>query len=72
MQRGRYVPGGCTCKREPKQQDGDLIDGILEVGSKWDYFTPAAELTGANKYVLVVLALFLIVGVFLSHGILWG
>jgi hypothetical protein len=70
--RPRWAPGACLCKHDPAQQDGDLIDDILEAGSKWDYITPAAEATGANKYVLFVLALVGVAGVFLSHGVLWG
>ncbi len=52
--------------------DGDMVDEILETGAHWNYLTPAAELAGVNTSVLVVLALLLIAGVFLSHGILWG
>jgi hypothetical protein len=70
--RARWAPGACTCRRQPEQNDGDLIDGILEAGSHWDYITPAAEATGANKYVLFVLAVFGVLVVFASHGVLWG
>jgi hypothetical protein len=68
--RSRYAPGGCTCKREPERSDP--VDDALEVLGSCDYITPASEAFGVNKYLVFVLALFLIFFVFASHGILWG
>jgi hypothetical protein len=68
--RGRWVTGGCTCKREVEQSGP--VDDALEVAGRWDYITPAAETFGVNKYLLFVLALFVVALVFASHGVLWG
>jgi hypothetical protein len=66
----RWAPGGCTCRREVEQSDP--VDDALEVLGSCDYITPASETFGVSKYLVFVLALFLIAGVFATHGVLWG
>jgi hypothetical protein len=65
LDRPWWAPGACRCGYEP---DGDILD----IAEKFDYITPASETFGVNKYLVFVLALFLIAGVFASHGVLWG
>lgn len=63
-----WSPGGCTCKREPQQDDSSILD----VAERFDYITPISEVTGVDKYILFVLAMLVAFLVLASHGILWG
>jgi hypothetical protein len=71
VDRGRWAPGGCTCRREP-EQGGDPVGDALDAAESFDYITPVAEVTGTNKHVLLIFAMIGTFGVILTKGILWG
>ena len=61
----RIGSGRCEC-------DQGALDLFLEIGAAGDWITPASELTGVPKGVIIILALVIIVMILVTHGVLWG